>query len=40
MKLLFVILTALVLAGCGTPKGYDWDTTPDHNGEGYVGGAP
>ena len=40
MKILFAILVALLLAGCGTPKGYDWDTTPDHNGEGYVGGAP
>ena len=41
MKLLAVVLAALLLAGCSSvPEGYDWDTTPDHDGEEYIGGAP
>ena len=39
MKILAVILAAVLLAGCKAPEGYDWDTTPDHDGEEYVGGA-
>ena len=37
MKAIAVLLLAL-LAGCATvPEGYDWDTTPEHDGGEYVG---
>jgi len=29
----------VALGGCGTPRGYDDDLTPDDNGEQYIGGA-
>lgn len=35
--LLCACLVALV--GCGTPRGYDDDLTPDDNGEQWIGGA-
>lgn len=49
MKYFILLLLALVLApvaGCQAPggnqvpPGYDADTTPDHNGELWIGGAP
>ena len=41
MRIIWAMLVCVLLAGCASiPEGYDWDTTPDHDGEEYVGGAP
>ena len=40
MRFIAVIVAAVLLAGCKVPEGYNWDTTPDHDGEEYIGGAP
>ena len=36
-----LLFLALALAACTTiPPGYDTDTTPGHDGEEWIGGAP
>ncbi len=39
VAMLVLVGTWLMLSGCSTvPPGYDADTTPDHDGEEWVGG--
>lgn len=43
MRLLTILLCAIaVLTSCVStvPPGYDADTTPDHDGESWIGGQP
>lgn len=38
--LLAAVAVAALLGACATtPSGYDRDTTPEHNGEEWIGGA-
>ena len=39
LRAIMILILSAALAGCATtPRGYDSDTTPDHDGEEWVGG--